>query len=256
MYAPFYFIYGIFAGLIFATIFGDPKLVCTLPKRKRKPKLVYIEGNVGAGKSTLLNKLMQDLAHLADFVREPVDIWTKVVDEQGKNILDKFINDQKRWAYTFHNIAFLTRMKLILEAIEKTDKEFIILDRSLMSDTITFAPVLHEDGFLDKFELDTYLMWNQFFNEHFSKDTDGYSIVYLRTPADVAFERIQKRARPEEKLMPKEYIEKLEKKHDDWLISNDEERVLIIDGDVDFEDNQEDYTFVKTKIEEFLTRMQ
>ena len=157
--------------------------------------------------------------------------------------MEKFVNDKKRWAYTFHNIAFLTRMKLILEALTTTKKKFIILDRSLMSDVKTFAPVLYDDGYLDKFELNTYLMWNQFFSKYFSDYSNGYSIIYLRTDPKVAFERMAKRARPEEKPLDLSYFEKLHGKHDEWLLDEcqDEGHVLVLDGNTDFQNNEDDY---------------
>lgn len=218
----------------------------------QKPTVVQIEGNIGAGKTTLLNMLNTDLCEDAEFIREPVETWTNVVDEDKKNILEKFMKDKTRWAFTFHILGFETRMELLLKSIKNTIKPFIFLDRSPMSDTKTFAPMLHKDGYLDALEYRTYLMLNGFFDNHINDFISGRKIIYLRTQPEVAFERIKKRARSEEELMDYDYITKLHQKHDDWLLDNDEENVLIIDGDYDFENNKEDYQFILDKTREFI----
>ena len=52
------------------------------------PLIISIEGNIGSGKSTLLKNLQdkfQDRNYV--FVKEPVDLWEYVTDEEGKTIL-------------------------------------------------------------------------------------------------------------------------------------------------------------------------
>ena len=55
-------------------------------------KIISIDGNIGSGKSTLLNILKTQLAENENviFLREPVDIWESIVDENGTNIIEKF----------------------------------------------------------------------------------------------------------------------------------------------------------------------
>ena len=53
-------------------------------------KIVSIEGNIGSGKSTLLENLRQ---HYKDndsviFLREPVDEWEKIKDENETYFID------------------------------------------------------------------------------------------------------------------------------------------------------------------------
>lgn len=76
-----------------------------------------------AGKSTLLRMLVDERMstrskHLAalrnnlEVVFEPVERWQNIGTESGKaiNILDLFYSSPERYAYTFQNFVFLTRM--------------------------------------------------------------------------------------------------------------------------------------------------
>ena len=82
---------------------------------------ISIEGNIGAGKSTLVDILKKILGKELEsvFLQEPVDTWLNTVNEEGKNILDLFYNNQERWSYSFQMNAFITRLKLIEKTMSK-----------------------------------------------------------------------------------------------------------------------------------------
>jgi len=65
--------------------------------------IVSIEGNLGAGKSTLLSFLK------VKTIKEPVEEWSNVA---GTNILERYYNDAKRWAFTFQLNALHSRSLL------------------------------------------------------------------------------------------------------------------------------------------------
>ena len=55
-------------------------------------RIVSIDGNIGSGKSTLLSTLKEyyaDNDHII-FLKEPVDDWEKITDENGVTMLEKF----------------------------------------------------------------------------------------------------------------------------------------------------------------------
>jgi len=58
--------------------------------------VISIEGNIGTGKSTLLN-LLEDKFKNIVFVKEPVDEWIKLKNNNNENILELFYTDKKRW---------------------------------------------------------------------------------------------------------------------------------------------------------------
>lgn len=49
-------------------------------------------------------------------------------------------------------------------------------------------------------------------------------LVYLRSTPEIVYERIQKRARSEEKCVPLEYLKQLHELHENWLIHGSQER--------------------------------
>ena len=69
-----------------------------------QPIIISIEGNIGAGKTTILEELKTRMGNSSyiKFVKEPVDIWETVRDEDGKTILEKFYEDSKKYAFQFH----------------------------------------------------------------------------------------------------------------------------------------------------------
>ena len=71
--------------------------------------IISIEGNIGVGKSTFIEILKSNWED-CEIITEPVDMWKTIVNSDGKNILQTFYEDIPRWAYSFKNIAFITRM--------------------------------------------------------------------------------------------------------------------------------------------------
>ena len=71
-----------------------------------------MEGNISAGKTTFLKRIINETVELQDLVeivREPIDKW-KDIGPDHFNILDAFYSDPKRYAYTFRNYVFVTRV--------------------------------------------------------------------------------------------------------------------------------------------------
>lgn len=192
-------------------------------------KIIAIEGNIGVGKSTFINILKK---HFADslIVEEPIDTWLGLKDENNNNILKLFYTDIKRWVYSFQNIAYITRMTKITEAIQSNNK-LIFLDRSIDTDKNVFEKMLYDDKVLSEIEHQMYNLWCDFYTKYINPNKNF--IVYLRCNPSTAYQRIQKRGREEEKNITFEYLEKLHKYHEEWLNNNND--VLIIDCDRDFE---------------------
>ena len=65
-------------------------------------------------------------------------------------------------------------------------------------------------------------------------------IIYLRCSSEIALQRIQKRGRIEEKEISIEYLNNLNKYHEEWLIGNNKQNIIVIDCNIDFE-NDIDY---------------
>ena len=97
----------------------------------RRPFLVSIEGNIGAGKSTILEHLEKymnkNMNQKILFLKEPLDIWEQFHDENGHTILEKFYKNQKRYAFTFQVMAYITRLSLLRNAIKENPGVEIII---------------------------------------------------------------------------------------------------------------------------------
>lgn len=193
--------------------------------------IISIEGNIGAGKSSLMKLLREKFNNTVEFIDEPVEEWIQMKNNDGKNLLEVFYNDQPRWAYTFQNIAYITRMKRVVDVINNSTKDFIIMDRSPDGDKNTFTKMLIEDGCIDKLEEEAYNKWCDMFKMYFCKNSD-FHYIYLRCDAEVAYNRIDKRGRDEEKKIPFKYIQRLHNSHEEWLLKKD--NVTIVDVNQDF----------------------
>lgn len=188
--------------------------------------LIHLEGNIGAGKSTLGQKLAESSDF--DFLEEPVDIWQYAFPE---NLLDLFYKDAKRWGFMFQLAAFVTRAKTWDEILCRTAAETVILERSIYSDYHVFAKNCYAKSLITTTELEVYTdLWRWLEPKWCNRPN---IILYLRTPAEVCYERIVKRGRSEEKgTVPLSYLQELENLHDKWLIGN--RKTIIVDGeDVD-----------------------
>lgn len=71
-----------------------------------------VEGNISVGKTTFLKRIVNETVELQDLVEivpEPIDKWQDIGPDHF-NILDAFYSDPKRYAYTFQNYVFVTRV--------------------------------------------------------------------------------------------------------------------------------------------------
>ena len=64
-----------------------------------------------------------------------------------QNILQTFYDDTPRWAYSFQNLACITRMMKMEESIRNSTSKYIFIDRSLETDKKVFeAMFLNQNG--------------------------------------------------------------------------------------------------------------
>jgi deoxyadenosine/deoxycytidine kinase len=185
--------------------------------------IISIEGNIGSGKSTLL-RMISSLPDIVT-VQEPVDEWNLIRDEHGKTILELYYADQKRWAFAFQMMAFITRARKLREAVEKNPGKVIITERSVFTDKHIFAMMLHDSGMISVAEYAIYLQW-------FDELTRGITIdriVYVRTEPDECDWRIKCRNRTGETI-PLDYLKSCHQYHETWLRS--EENKLTLNGEL------------------------
>ena len=218
-------------------------------KQERKPLIISIEGNIGTGKSTLIEKVQQHLTELYPHVKigyipEPVDIWNSVTDNNGMTILEKYYENQHKYAFSFQMMAYISRLSIIRDALKQSN-DIIIMERSIFTDCEVFAKMLYADGKIEEIEYNIYMQW---FNE-FIGDLPTIWHIYIQATPMVSAGRVIKRGRQGE-IIPLSYLEKCHEYHENWLLKNQLVPTLLLDGNKDLQ--EADYNDWLEQIAEFI----
>lgn len=115
---------------------GDVK-----PSQKKRITLC-VEGNISVGKTTFLQRIANETLELRDIVEvvpEPIDKWQNIGPDHF-NILDAFYAEPERYAYTFQNYVFVTRVMQERESSAGV-KPLRLMERSVFSDRM--VNILH-----------------------------------------------------------------------------------------------------------------
>lgn len=174
-------------------------------------KLISIEGNIGSGKSTFVQYLKNHFGDEICFLDEPVDIWNTIVDKDNVNIIENYYKDQKKYAFSFQMMAYISRLSLLKRAIESESYKYIVTERSLNTDRKVFCKMLYDDKLIEEIEYNIYIKW---FDEF--KPNIETQYIYLRCEPLIAEKRVIERSRKGETI-PLEYLEKCHKYHEQWL---------------------------------------
>ena len=194
--------------------------------------IVSVEGNIGSGKTTLLENLRREFDNCI-FLREPVDEWAKITDEKGVTILEKFYEDQSKYAFSFQMMAYISRLKLLRETVNENENKYrnkhmnftIITERSLHTDRMVFAKMLHDSGKIEHINYQIYLSWF----DSFSRDYPIHKVVYVRADPAICYQRICKRSREGESNIPLAYLEECDKYHEAMLDLGQSDTCICMD---------------------------
>ena len=176
-------------------------------------KIYFVEGNIGTGKSTFLSMIEKTYGDKYQVIYEPVDVWTSFKDKTGKNILQYFYEDPKRFAYTFQNTAFVSRVEKLQE-IDRT-KEAVFIERSIWSDKNIFAKNCFESGMMSEIEYMLYEKWFSWLEKNLT--IGDYQFIYLKCSPKTSFERMKERNRNEETGVSLDYITQIHNQHEIWM---------------------------------------
>lgn len=200
-------------------------------------KIISIEGNIGSGKSTLLENLRNCLSDRTNvfFLKEPVDEWEQIRDENGVTMLEKFYSNQEKYSFSFQMMAYITRLKVLRETLSKIDATMdatIITERSLNTDKMVFAKMLYDSGKIEHINHQVYLSWF----DMFATELPISKTVYVKTSPEICHKRIQKRSRTGEENISLEYLKECDAYHDNMIsdcIDN-----IVLDGNIDIYESQ------------------
>ena len=221
--------------------------------------IVSIEGNIGSGKSTLLANLRKYYENNSNvvFLKEPVDEWEKIKDENSETILKKFYADQEKYSFPFQMMAYVSRLKVLRDTLktiknDSVDKNIIIItERSLYTDKMVFAKMLYDSKKIEHVNYQIYLNWFDTFSDEFPVN----KVVYVKTSPEKCYERIVKRSRTGEENIPLVYLSSCSNYHDSMLDKENKECVcldqLILDGNVDIYENKDQVNKWINQIDQF-----
>jgi deoxyadenosine/deoxycytidine kinase len=113
-------------------------------------------------------------------------------------------------------MAYSTRLRALRQLVDESPEcKIIICERSLDADKHIFAKMLHDDGTIESV---MYQIYEQYFSLYESRFQLN-AVVYVDTCPDICFQRVSKRAREGESLIPLEYLKNCHAYHQTWLLS-------------------------------------
>lgn len=232
--------------------------VITLPKKKINNNiLISIDGNIGSGKSTLVKNLIEHYKNNKRiiFLKEPVDEWEQIKDKDGTTILKKFYNDQKKYAFPFQMMVYISRYKILKQAIDNNKDCILITERSIFTDKHVFAKMLSDSEDIEDINYQIYTTW-------FDTLSDEYEInklIYIQVEPELCKQRIIKRAREGEEGIPIEYLKNCDKYHKNMINKDSKNCIcnnqLVLDGSVDIYENEEHKLKMIKQVDNFINDM-
>jgi len=221
-------------------------------------QIITIEGNIGSGKSTLLEHLKKkynydDANNNIIFLREPVDEWESIKDENGTTVLQKFYGDQKAYSFSFQMMAYISRLALLKEAVEKNPNAIIITERSLLTDKMIFAKMLYDSGNIQHIEYQIYSKWF----DCFAKDYPINKVLYVNSSPEICYSRIHERSRLGESEIPLDYLTTCDTYHKNMITTfseNENISVMELDGNTNIKIKENQHCLVEwlDRIHEFI----
>lgn len=192
---------------------------------------IAIEGNIGAGKTTLTTKISEDF--------NAKTVLERFADNP---FLPKFYKDQNRYAFPLEMSFLADRYQQVSDDLGQFDlfKDFIIADYHIFKSLIFAKVTLAEEEFR---------LYKTLFDIIYKEMPKPDLYVYLYQNTSRLLANIKRRGRSFEQEIPANYLEKINNGYLDYIKSQKELNVLIIDvSDKDFVKNQWDYVAVLDEI--------
>jgi deoxyadenosine/deoxycytidine kinase len=192
---------------------------------------IAIEGNIGAGKTTLASKIAEDF--------NAKTVFERFADNP---FLPKFYKDQNRYAFPLEMSFLADRYQQLSDDLAQFDlfKDFIVADYHIFKSLIFAKVTLQEDE---------YRLYKTLFDIIYKEMPKPDLYVYLYQNTDRLLQNIKRRGRSYEQEIPADYLDKINKGYLDYIKSQTNLNVLIIDvSERDFVKKQSDYVFILEEI--------
>ena len=176
-----------------------------------KYNYVVIEGNIGAGKTTLAQKISDKFNArliLESFAENP--------------FLPKFYNEPEKYSFPLELSFLASRYKQLKEELISGDlfKSFTIADYYFTKSLVFASSTLNGDE---------YKLYRQIFYIIYGSLPKPDIYVYLHLNPERLLENIEKRGRNYEKLITKEYLQKIQDSYFSFFRQDSSNKYLVID---------------------------
>lgn len=175
--------------------------------------IIVIDGNIGVGKSKVINTLKTffEKNEKICFLDEPLTDWLNFKDENEKNILQLYYEDNKKYGFLFQLLALITRFQKFEKVLKnpENDKKIIITERSILSDKEVFKNILIDENKISFVESKIYEIYHSKFYENLNEDL----FIFLNCSSEESLRRIKNRGRVEEQSIPLEYLNLCKEKY-------------------------------------------
>ena len=176
---------------------------------------IAVAGNIGCGKTTLTNMLAKHYGWQPRF--ESVEF---------NPYLEDFYADMGRWSFNLQIYFLNKRFKDVVDI--SNSNEFIIQDRTIYEDAHIFAGNLHQMGSMSSRDFGTYM---KLFDISTNLIPQPDLLIYLKASVPTLVKQIRKRGRDYEQNIEVDYLERLNKRYNDWIENNYKGEVFVIDKD-------------------------
>ncbi|XP_068424025.1 thymidine kinase 2, mitochondrial isoform X2 [Clinocottus analis] len=157
-----------------------------------KKAVICIEGNIACGKTTCL-KYFKESSNI-EVLTEPVHKWRNV---RGHNLLALMYRDPERWGLALQTYVQLTMLERHTAAMTAPVR---MIERSIFSAKYIFVENLFRSGKMPEVDYIVLSEWFDWITRNVSIPVD--LIVYLQTSPQTCHERLKRRGREEEKVIP------------------------------------------------------
>ncbi|XP_015744277.1 thymidine kinase 2, mitochondrial [Python bivittatus] len=206
-----------------------------LAKKEEGKTVICIEGNIASGKTTCLEYFAKNTG--IEVLPEPVSKWRNV---RGHNPLGLMYQDATRWGLTLQTYVQLTMLE---QHTRPMISPIRMMERSIYSAKYIFVENLYRSGKMPEVDYVILTEWFDWILKNMNVSVD--LIVYLQTSPGMCYQRLKRRCREEEKVIPLEYLEAIHQLYEDWLIKQTlfkvPSPVLVLQADHDLQEMMEKY---------------
>ena len=175
---------------------------------------IAIAGNIGSGKTSQTQLLAQRFNARAYY--EDID----------NPYIGDFYDDMNRWSFNFQIYFLASRIKQTKDMLAGEGN--VIQDRTIYEDAHIFAGNLHQMGLMSSRDFGTYM---RIFDLTNGLVPQPDLLIYLKASVPTLVSQILKRGRNYEMGIDIDYLERLNKRYNDWIENSYKGKILTIDVD-------------------------